>query len=266
MKTVFVDEFIKGVKSIYVEKPSYQLGHDGSDGTCDCIGMVRGGLKRAGATDLIGLSGTNYAARYTIKELHLIEDAKSLRVGDVVLKTRPADDPSMPLPDKYKKGGAAYNGDLTNYTHIGTVTKVNPLEITHMTSPTATVDTKVGKWKYTGSLPWVSDESPVDPDDPSDPQTATVSAPSGKTVKMRQKPSISCRMYWNVPIGETVIVDSYGSEWSQITWNAITGYMMSKFLDLDGVFFAVVIPRLTKSQADALVQQYPGAFIEEERG
>jgi hypothetical protein len=265
MKKVSVSQYVDGVNSIYVEKPSYETGHDGSDGKCDCIGMCRGGLKRAGATDVIGMSGTNYAARYTIKDLKKIDSVNSLKVGDVVLKTRPADDPTMPLPDKYKKSGAAYNGDLTNYTHIGTVTHVNPLEITHMTSPTAKKDNKLGKWVYVGWLPWVTDSVEPSPE-PVEPQTATVWAEHGTTVKMRAKPSTSCKTYWDIPIGTTVIVDVSGDEWSQITCNGRTGYMMTKFLVLDGVYYTVTIPHLTMPDADNLVKTFPGAVIEEERG
>ena len=45
------EKFIEGVNSIYIEQPKYRIGGDGSDGTCDCIGMGRGALKREGAED-----------------------------------------------------------------------------------------------------------------------------------------------------------------------------------------------------------------------
>ncbi|MBO7706731.1 MAG: hypothetical protein J6S68_14075, partial [Acinetobacter sp.] len=101
MKKVSVGKYVDGVESIYAEKPKYQEGHDGSDGLCDCIGMCRGGLLRAGATDVTNMRGTNQAARKSIEKLAIIDYVKNLRVGDVVLKTRDKDDPDMPLPDKY---------------------------------------------------------------------------------------------------------------------------------------------------------------------
>ena len=142
MKTVTVDQFCKGVESICVEQPAYREGGDGSDGTCDCIGMSRGGLERAGATDITNMRGTNQAARKTIKNLQKIKKADQLKKGDQVLKVRDKDDESMKLPDRYRKGGADYDPTWgeTNFTHIGTVTKTDPLEITHMTSPTAKKD------------------------------------------------------------------------------------------------------------------------------
>ena len=85
---VTVQKFIEGVLSIYVEKPSYELGHDGSDGKCDCLGMVRGGLERAGAKDVKNMRGTNQAARKAIEELVPIRSEAQLTVGAVVLKKR----------------------------------------------------------------------------------------------------------------------------------------------------------------------------------
>ena len=109
MKQISAEKYVEGVESIYVEKPKYETGHDGSDGLCDCIGMCRGGLKRGGATDVTNMRGTNQAARKTIRNLQKIASSAQLKAGDVVLKTRDKDDKSMPLPDKYRKGGSEYD-------------------------------------------------------------------------------------------------------------------------------------------------------------
>ena len=184
MSKITAEKYCEGVNSIYVEKPEYQKGHDGSDGKCDCIGMCRGGLKRGGATGVTNMSGTNQAARKTIKNLQALKGTDQLLIGDVVLKTRDKDDPDMPLPDRYRKGGADYDPKWgeTNFTHIGTVTCLKPLEITHMTSPTAKKDTKLKGWGYLGELPWVKysaapEPGPEpDPDPPFDPDIAFVLA------------------------------------------------------------------------------------------
>ena len=60
--------------------------------------------------------------------------------------------------------------------------------------------------------------------------TAKVTAPSGSTVKMRAKPSTSCRTYWDVPVGETVTVNSQDGEWSAISWAGKDGFMQTKYL------------------------------------
>ena len=261
---ISIAEYIDGINSIYIEQPAYELGHDGSDGKCDCIGMCRGALKRKGVSDVTNMSGTNNAARKSIQNLSKIKNENQLRIGDVVLKTRDKDDKDYPLPDRYRKGHPDYYPEVgeTNFTHIGTVTQINPLRITHMTSPTAKIDTKLGKWEYFGQLPWVTCDAP--PEDPSI-QKGIVFAESGKTVKMRAKPSTLCRTYWEVPVGSEVIVMEKGDSWSEIIWSGRTGYMMSKFL-LFGETYMLVIPGLKYDQADELMKQYPGSYIEIERG
>lgn len=272
MKQVSAAKYVEGVESIYVEQPTYETGHDGSDGKCDCIGMCRGGLKRAGATDVTNMRGTNQAARKTIRNLQKLQSSVPLCVGDVVLKTRDKDDANMPLPDKYRKGGSEYDPVVgeTNFTHIGTVTQQNPLVITHMTSPTAKKDKSIKNWTWFGELPWVMhDPSPSpEPQPVPQPGMALVVAPSGSTVKMRQKPSVSCKLYWDVPIGSIVTVIEWGDDWSHIEWDGKTGYMMTGFLQPIGVTetYTVVIPGLTEQQADKLISQYPGAYKEVERG
>ena len=279
--TVKASEYVRGVESIYIEQPAYEVGHDGSDGKCDCIGMCRGGLIRAGQKNVTNMRGTNQAARKTIKELQPLTSEKMLLVGDVVLKTRDKDDKSMPLPDKYRKGGSEYDprwGE-TNFTHIGTVTGKDPLEITHMTSPKPKKDKSIKGWSYYGELPWVKyEEVPEPPLEPGDePETAIVVAESGSSVKMRAKPTQACDMYYDVPIGSEVIVDDWnastdkkGQAWCRITYQNRMGYMMRKYLqdedDEPGKTWIVIIPGLTIEQAEGLKKQWPNATIEEGRG
>ena len=85
MKKITPDAYCDGVNSIATEQPKYRTGGDGSDGTCDCIGMGRGGLKRGGAEGITGMGGTNYAARHTILNLQKIKSEAQLRKGDVLL-------------------------------------------------------------------------------------------------------------------------------------------------------------------------------------
>ena len=271
MGRISPEKYVEGVNSIYTEQPEYQLGHDGSDGKCDCIGMCRGALKREGVTGVTNMSGTNLAARKTINYLEKIGSAKDLRLGDVVLKTRDKDDASMPLPDRYRKGHADYDPNVgeTNFTHIGTVTMEDPLEITHMTSPTAKKDTKIGNWKYKGELPWVDygEEPGPGPDPGPGTEWAIVWAESGSTVKMRAKPSTDCRLYWDVPIGSQVILTEQGGTWSKIIWAGQAGYMMTRFLIIGNEEkYTVTIPNLSKEAAEELCSQWSGATMEIQRG
>ena len=47
---VKLDAFLKNADQIAAESPSYKLGHDGSDGECDCIGLIIGAIRRSGGT------------------------------------------------------------------------------------------------------------------------------------------------------------------------------------------------------------------------
>ena len=266
MKTITPEQYVRGVLSIYEEKPKYELGCDGSNGKCDCIGMGRGALKREGVTDIKGMNGTNYAARHTIQGLQKLKKADQLSKGDVVFKVRDKDDATMPLPDQYRKGGNDYSATWgeTNFTHYGTVTSVNPLIITHMTSPTAKQDEGIKNWAYFGKLPWVKAEEMTDPV----AEWARVWADSGKTVKMRAKPSTLCRLYWDVPIGSEVVLVEPGDTWSGIIWAGQSGYMQSKFLRADNKvpLYTVIIKGRTKEEAQDLTGLYPGSYMEEEKG
>ena len=77
------ERFIQEVETIYDLQPEYERGHDGSDGKCDCIGLIKGALRRGGETPT-GLKGSNYAARYTLRNFRAIESAKDLRIGEAV--------------------------------------------------------------------------------------------------------------------------------------------------------------------------------------
>lgn len=61
-----------------------------------------------------------------------------------------------------------------------------------------------------------------------------VTAPSGSTVKLRQKPSTNCSMYWDIPVGTDIMVTDYGPEWSKVISGGLMGYMMTKFIEIDG--------------------------------
>lgn len=230
-----IKEFLEKIEEIYQEQPAYERGHDGSDGKCDCIGLIKGAIRRCGKTPS-GLKGTNYAARYTIKDFEEIKSAKALSIGEVVLKAKSQGDEGYDLPDEYKPGGKSYNGDLLDYSHIGVVTGVNPLEITHMTSPKPAKDTKIGKWRFHGWLPQIDGISPKpDPEPEPARETATVWAASGETVNMRKGPSTSKALVERVPIGSKVTVMEYEPDWSQIEYtdsSGITrrGWMMTEFL------------------------------------
>ena len=139
------------------------------------------------------------------------------------------------LPSRYRKGGAYYNGDLTDYYHAGVVESVNPLRIRHMSSK-MTTDTKLGKWNYHGKLAMLvklaggTTPAPV----PTSGGQAYVVAQSGGTVNFRKTPSLKGALITRIPLGTIVNIVSPGEEWCKISYGNKTGYMMAQFLDIVG--------------------------------
>ena len=223
---MILEAFIAQVEAIAQASPVYRLGGDGSDGTCDCIGLVIGAIRRAGGS-WTGTHGSNYAARYEMRELLPVTDAGELCLGDVVYKARAPGQTGYALPERYKN-----DPDQRDYYHVGVVTATSPLEITHCTSPGIVRDTKLGKWTYRGRLEKVDYDGTEVVE--TMVQTATVVADSGSKVKMRSKPSASDGLYWEVPVGAEVQVAEITGGWAKVRYGDRTGYMMAAFLDMDG--------------------------------
>ncbi len=223
---MILEAFIAQVEAIAQASPVYRLGGDGSDGTCDCIGLVIGAIRRAGGS-WTGTHGSNYAARYEMRELLPVTDAGELCLGDVVYKARTPGQAGYALPERYKN-----DPDQRDYYHVGVVTATSPLEITHCTSPGIVRDTKLGKWTYRGRLKKVGYDSAEGVETMA--QEAKVTAASGSTVKMRSKPSASDGLYWEVPVGAEVQVAEITGGWAKVRYGDRTGYMMVAFLDMGG--------------------------------
>ena len=219
------ERFLEKVEEIAQSNPSYKEGRDGSDGTCDCIGLIIGAIRRAGGA-WNGIHGSNYAARYEMRELLPVMDAGELNPGDAVYKARMPGEVGYALPERYKN-----DPDQRDYYHVGVVTATSPLEITHCTGPGIVRDTKLGRWTYRGRLEKVDYDGTEVVE--TMVQTATVVADSGSKVKMRSKPSTSDGLYWEVPVGATVQVAENTGGWAKVRYGDRTGYMMVEYLEMD---------------------------------
>lgn len=219
------ERFLEKVEEIAQSNPSYKEGRDGSDGTCDCIGLIIGAIRRAGGA-WNGIHGSNYAARYEMRELLPVMDAGELNLGDAVYKARMPGEVGYALPERYKN-----DPDQRDYYHVGVVTAVEPLEITHCTGPGIVRDTKLGRWTYRGRLEKVDYDGTEVVE--TMVQTATVVADSGDDVKMRSTPSQTDGLYWKVPVGDKVQVAYVEGEWAKVRHQGRTGYMMVEYLKMD---------------------------------
>lgn len=223
MSQVSVDKFVVGIKSICSEKPKFKAGHDGSTHYCDGVGLLRGGLLRSGATKVKNMKESNQCARFTLQNVHVID--APLKNGDILLKSLDIDDSFMPLPAKYRIGGSNYNGDLTNYSDIGVVTKASPLEIVHMTSKGIKKEKKIGDWEYVGWLPYVMEERRVN-----SMGNAIINSVD-KAVKVYAKPSFACDDYFELQNGDAITVLDKKEMWAFVQHNEEQGYVLAKFVN-----------------------------------
>ena len=232
-----LEKFIQKIMVIKALQPRYRQPGDGSDGTCDCVGLVIGAFRRSGIK-WSGIHGSNWFARKEISGLTRIKSQDELKVGDAVFQVFEPGQAGYALPARYKKGGQYYNGDVRDYMHIGIVTSINPFGITHMWKPSVKTDTSIGKyWVYKGWLKKLGNEPTIELP-PLTPQVnckARVTAKSGRYVKMRKEPSTRCRYYEEVPIGAIVTIEEPGEEWARISYGKYHNYyMMAQFLDIVG--------------------------------
>lgn len=262
-----IQKFLEMIKKIKASNPAYKQPGDGSNGVCDCIGLIIGAIRKMGLK-WKGIHGSNYGARYETADLAYISKESDLELGDVVYKACDSDGKvrkacnagtlthKYDLPDRYKKGKSYYNGDLKDYYHAGAVTQVHPLNITHMTSPHMKVDTNLnGGWNYHGKAKPIvnaAEKGSVPADTlatgtsststskpaatvPSTGSKAIVVADSGSTVFLREYPSKSCRTWVRVPVGTEVTIVDPGEAWAKIDYGNRKGwYMMAQFLDVVG--------------------------------
>ena len=235
-----VNQFLYNVHANAARVKRYQAGHDGSDGACDCIGLPIGAL-RMGGVKWPWTHGSNYAARSKTENLRPVSGAGDLILGDLVYKAKEPGEDGYNLPDTYKD-----HPDKRDYCHVGVVTSLSPLEITHCTKYKTQdktvdgieIDTRLGQWKYAGELALVdyTDDSAADEDGENAPAFvpyfATVHADNGKDVRLRVKPSTKDGVGYSwVQLGtEAEVLEEVDATWARVRVNGSTGYMMRKFL------------------------------------
>lgn len=257
-------EFVERVKAIADTDPTYRKGGDGSDGTCDCIGLVMGALGRE-----YPMHSTNYFSRYELEELREITDGSDLYLGDLVFKARHESNPRYDLNARYKAGGRYHTGDLLDYYHVGVVTGIWPLEITHCTS-TQNVngiarDTTIDGWTHAGVVAGLDYDEETE-DEAS--MTMQVYAENGKPVNLRQRPDVNSPKVGEVAVGMEVEVVEQAAGWATIRYDGKRCYMMDKFLvpvsdtpvdeqSTDGQTVSITLPL---SAAQALYEALKGVM------
>lgn len=231
-----INHFLSSVKNIADSNPTYRTGGRGADGTCDCIGLIMGAMYENGQK-AYPLHSTNYFARFEMTALNALTNENQLSPGMIVYKAR---EDNGQLNDRYKQGGRYYvPGDLMDYYHVGVVTSVSPLEITHCTETSAidgiAYDSSIRGWTHYGTLNDIDYAVNGGEEMETVSKLATVTSPNGKPVNLRKGPGTNYTYIAKVPIGTVVTVHGGNDEWMQVSTGGKTGYMMTSFLMVEKV-------------------------------
>ncbi len=229
----------------------YQSPGSNDKNGIDCSGAFVRGYKMQSAAIY---HGSNRIIRMYCHGQAMVFSWNQVKLAAVVFKAR--SDISK-MSGIYKPGGAYYSAALPyDYYHIGLITSLEPLTVIHATTPKARQDiictrktgetdesyqnravtalTKAG-WSWSGLLDAIPYDGTlvvsVKAAEPVSGPNATVYASNGKPVKMRAEPSITCRLWWQIPVGTAVVLTGDNStDWTGIKYNGRYGYMQSKFL------------------------------------
>ena len=115
----------------------------------------------------------------------------------------------------------------------------------------------------------------VDPEPQPTPEPVMIMATVGNVpagnrqdVNLRTKASTLSKLIDRVPCGAQVVLLELGDKWSKVKWKGYTGWMMTKYLLLDGEDerWTVIIPDVTTEEKEALLAVYPQATAEKGRG
>ena len=238
--SIDVKRFLVYVEEIAAEEPSYRLGGYGSDGTCDCIGLIIGGIRRAGGS-WRGTRGSNYAARSEVDGLARIGSTDQLKVGEAVVKALAPGEEGYDAETISKK--YASSPDKNDYYHVGVVLSVNPLRIRHMTTPKPKLDTKIGKWKYHGWLKKIGTDENGGGDYMSENGELVVIRGGNleTTVNLRAGPSTDRRIIADIAQGSVgTLIEIFDEKWSKVNVTCtegrrVTGYVQNVFINrMDG--------------------------------
>lgn len=223
-----VQTFLQAVDAIAAEKPSYRLGGSGTDGTCDCVGLLMGALRRADPGITFPLHSSNYFARWRTEALAPVGDAQ-LAPGMAVYKAR-RDTGS--LHARYQSGGSYANGDPLDYYHAGVVTCAAPLAITHCTGGGGvngiTTDSSAKGWTHAGYLTGIDYRK--EDDGMTDTRTARIVTSDGNPLKLRPTPGTDKPPLARMPNGDRLQVLADAEGWAKVVWQGSTGYCMSRYL------------------------------------
>lgn len=217
-----VQRLIRYFQRMHAEHWKYTWG-SAEDGNVDCSGAFVWAYRQEGEKIY---HGSNRIAREYVLELLPVSEAQP---GMAAFKLRRPGEASYALPQGYLPGGGRYNGDLNDYHHIGLVDD-DPHYVLNAKSTAEGFKRSpiLDGWDAVARLTAVNYNDMEAP--AMEMYKATVTAPSGGTVRMRKMPTTDSDTLAKVSVGSVVSVREEASGWAQIEHAGIIGYMMSQYL------------------------------------
>lgn len=216
-------EIIREFERMRAEKWAYAWG-SAAEGVVDCAGAFVWAYRQHGKSIY---HGSNRIARTEVVEL-LPPD--KWEPGMAAFKAKKPGEGGYALPHGYLPGGGQYNGDLTDYHHIGLVDAGGGVLNAQGTATGFVRSRLEDGWDYVARLRGVEYQAREEATG-----MATIKTPDGNPAKLRKDPSTKNPYIDKVPAGTVVEVletaMSDGEMWSKIRAGGVTGYMMSKYIE-----------------------------------
>lgn len=193
------------------------------EGEVDCSGAFVYAYRQFGESIY---HGSNRIAR---KYVYQLLDPTQARPGMAAFKLREPGEDYYALPQGYMSNGPQYNGDLSDYYHIGLIDDDPAYVLNAKSEKTGFKRDKLSDgWDCVAYLKAVDYGEAEEAD--MNEYNAVVVADSGSNVRMRKLPTSDSTTIGKVPLGETVHVRESAQGWAQVEWKGKIGYMMTKFL------------------------------------
>jgi hypothetical protein len=225
MTMISAEAFLEAALAIEAGKPTYREGGNGTDGTCDCIGLLIGAIRRAGGK-YTGVRGSNWAARHELRgKLYTITGAKALRPGMAVFKAYDPFDDDWDLPQRYKT-----DPDQNDYYHVGVVISAEPLIILHCTKSSSangcTRATSLKGWTHYGWMKQVGDSGQEEKT-----LRSMIVHTDGGTLNLRAAASTGSERVGKIPNGATVEAGDTVNGWIPVRYQGMAGYCAAQYLE-----------------------------------
>lgn len=218
MSQIPVGGLIDLFQKMYREHWDYVWGA-AREGCVDCSGAFVYSYRQYGKSIT---HGSNAIARRYVIEILPISQAEP---GMAAFKYKKPGQSGYALPDKYKKGGSAYNGDLNDYYHIGLVDTDGENVLNAKSTQAGFSRDPLSKWGCVARLTAVDYGK-----EPVPMQEMIVTCTPGESVKLRRGKSTSSAVITTIPNGTIVLAGPVEGDWRPVEYQGMNGYMMAKFL------------------------------------